>query len=449
MKTLTCAANYGDVRVYMGDSGVERLGGGRRTHWSGRRETVGRRKSFGDRSHTQSAGWPSPVEPVTVQGEKISFVSEIRRIELSNVYHLLTSHVVGDASASLQIRIQLYIGPISRLKSEQSKDSFLIPASALISLVCESFAEWWPLIKWTGPPRKGVQFQWSATPRQMPIFARCQLSKCESADTWPLRGPFWRIKWMESQGSTLHRPKQTLDNCKIAGWWRDVSYFIKCRNRAADDDVPRIYEPRSERMRRRFSLIVINILGFISCLGFSIVLTSAFPYLIKVWCHYPPTNPFNEISVTIQMDPSADKKFLGWVIAANPLGQLISSPLVGYVANRWKSVRLLCILTGILNVIGFALYASVGALPQPRKYWIIMARFIVGFAAGANSSTWIPWIIFCNVNLIFTGSVTLCIMYISKATTLAERTTFISMNAFVQTVGFILGPGLIQYFLKK
>ena len=89
------------------------------------------------------------------------------------------------------------------------------------------------------------------------------------------------------------------------------------------------------------------------------------------------------------MDPSADKKFLGWVIAANPLGQLISSPLVGYVANRWKSVRLLCILTGILNVIGFALYASVGALPQPRKYWIIMARFIVGFAAGANSSAWI------------------------------------------------------------
>ena len=46
------------------------------------------------------------------------------------------------------------------------------------------------------------------------------------------------------------------------------------------------------------------------------------------------------------MDPSADKRSLGLLIAANPVGQLISSPLFGYLANRSKSIRMLCIATG-------------------------------------------------------------------------------------------------------
>jgi ceroid-lipofuscinosis MFS transporter 7 len=77
-------------------------------------------------------------------------------------------------------------------------------------------------------------------------------------------------------------------------------------------------------------------------------------------------------------------------------------------------------MTGMLNMIGFVLYACLGDLPQPRKYWMIFARFIVGVAA---------------------GSVTLCITYISKATTAKERTTFIAINALVSTIGFIVGPG--------
>ena len=131
---------------------------------------------------------------------------------------------------------------------------------------------------------KGVQFQKSATPPKV-HFARCQLSKCERLRT---RDRSVVLLTDQMNGISRLHPHR-LDNCKwLAG---DVMFlFIKIRNRAADDDVPRIYEPRSERMRRRFSLIVINILGFISCLGFSIVLTSAFPYLVKVSCHYPLTN---------------------------------------------------------------------------------------------------------------------------------------------------------------
>ena len=46
------------------------------------------------------------------------------------------------------------------------------------------------------------------------------------------------------------------------------------------------------------------------------------------------------------------------------------------------------------------------------------------------------------------GSVTLCITYISKATTAKERTTFIAINALVSTIGFIVGPGYITAFVK-
>lgn len=88
------------------------------------------------------------------------------------------------------------------------------------------------------------------------------------------------------------------------------------------------------------------------------------------------------MSNKIQLDEDGDKRFLGWIIAANPLGQLISSPIVGWLGNKLGSVRWLCMLTGVLNLIGFVLYACLGALPQPRRYWMIVARFIVGIAAG-------------------------------------------------------------------
>ena len=86
--------------------------------------------------------------------------------------------------------------------------------------------------------------------------------------------------------------------------------------------------------------------------------------------------------MVLQIDADADKRVLGWVIAANPVGQLISSPIVGWLGNRFGSVRWLCMLTGVLNMIGFVLYACLGGLPQQRRYWMIFARFIVGIAAG-------------------------------------------------------------------
>lgn len=59
-------------------------------------------------------------------------------------------------------------------------------------------------------------------------------------------------------------------------------YSINRKEENAASDAANIFETRPERLRRRLSLVIINIVGFISTLGFSIVLTGAYPYLLQV-----------------------------------------------------------------------------------------------------------------------------------------------------------------------
>ena len=85
-----------------------------------------------------------------------------------------------------------------------------------------------------------------------------------------------------------------------------------------------------------------------------------------------------------QIDGEADKRFLGWVVAANPVGQLLSAPLVGWLSSRWNSVRWLCMATSLLNSVGFMIYASLSVMPGDQKYWMIFSRFIIGVAGGPH-----------------------------------------------------------------
>ena len=68
----------------------------------------------------------------------------------------------------------------------------------------------------------------------------------------------------------------------------------------------------------------------------------------------------------------------------------------------------LCRSAGLMNVLGFSLYASVGALPQPRRYFMVAARFIVGIAAGLCSS-----IRFCLLRF---GFCFVCLFFFSGST---------------------------------
>ena len=74
-----------------------------------------------------------------------------------------------------------------------------------------------------------------------------------------------------------------------------------------DDDLETVIE-RKERWR---SIYAIYFTMFLMSLGFSIIITGVWPYLHK-------------------LDKKASKEFMGYVVAANPLGQMLFSPLVGW-----------------------------------------------------------------------------------------------------------------------
>uniref|UniRef100_A0A8C9T445 Major facilitator superfamily domain containing 8 n=1 Tax=Scleropages formosus TaxID=113540 RepID=A0A8C9T445_SCLFO len=149
------------------------------------------------------------------------------------------------------------------------------------------------------------------------------------------------------------------------------------------------------------SIRVMYFTMFLSSVGFSIVITSVWPYLQKI-------------------DDSANGSFLGWVVAAYSLGQMVASPLFGLWSNRRpRREPLVCSI--LINVAANILYAYVHLPPSNRKYFMLIARVFVGFGAG-------------NVAVVRS--------YVAGATSLKERTSAMANMSAFQALGFILGPAL-------
>lgn len=140
---------------------------------------------------------------------------------------------------------------------------------------------------------------------------------------------------------------------------------------------------------------------FLSSVGFTIVITSLWPYLQRV-------------------DASADASFLGWVVAAYSLGQMIASPLFGLWSNhRPRREPLICSI--FINLSANIYYAYVYLPKTENKYHMLMSRAFVGFGAG-------------NVAVVRS--------YVAGATSLNERTGAMANMSACQALGFILGPAL-------
>ncbi|XP_036407861.1 major facilitator superfamily domain-containing protein 8 [Megalops cyprinoides] len=149
------------------------------------------------------------------------------------------------------------------------------------------------------------------------------------------------------------------------------------------------------------SIRVMYFTMFLSSVGFTIVITSIWPYLQKI-------------------DDSASASFLGWVVAAYSLGQMVASPLFGLWSNhRPRTEPLVCSI--VINVVANILYAYVYLLPSHNKYYMLVARAFVGFGAG-------------NVAVVRS--------YVAGATSLKERTSAMANMSACQALGFILGPAL-------
>ncbi|XP_055855340.1 major facilitator superfamily domain-containing protein 8 isoform X1 [Episyrphus balteatus] len=183
-------------------------------------------------------------------------------------------------------------------------------------------------------------------------------------------------------------------------WFRKIRESIKPSK--LPENVDDGLETLEEYNKRWVSVRVIYFTMFLMSLAFSIILTGVWPFLDK-------------------LDPKAGKEFMGLVVAANPLGQMIFSPLFGYWQNKSGTMRipLLCSLTTFS--VASAIYSSLELVPSHVKYWMLGSRFLIGVSS---------------------ANIAVCRSYLSSATRLSERTGAVSMISLAQVLGFIVGPAL-------
>ncbi|XP_037969233.2 major facilitator superfamily domain-containing protein 8 [Plutella xylostella] len=161
-------------------------------------------------------------------------------------------------------------------------------------------------------------------------------------------------------------------------------------------------ETLAERRQRWRSLYIIYFTMFQMSLGFSIVLTGVWPYLDK-------------------LEPGSSKEVLGVAVGMNPLGQLLFSPLLGLWANRAASPRAPIITSLLLFVVASVLYAELHLFRPHAKYWMLVARFLVGVSS---------------------ANIAVARAYMSAATLVEERTRAVAAGSLAQVLGFVVGPAL-------
>lgn len=163
-----------------------------------------------------------------------------------------------------------------------------------------------------------------------------------------------------------------------------------------------VLETADEKRARWRSVYIIYFTMFQMSLGFSIVLTGVWPYLDK-------------------LEPGSQKEILGVAVGANPLGQLLFSPLLGLWANRSGSARAPLLATLALFVLASALYSQLHLTRPHAKYWMVLARFLVGVSS---------------------ANIAVARSYLSAATLVSERTRAVAIVSLAQVLGFVVGPAL-------
>ena len=112
----------------------------------------------------------------------------------------------------------------------------------------------------------------------------------------------------------------------------------------------------------------------------------------------------------------APPSFLGLVVSFYSVGQLIGSPVAGWLNDRFDS-RSLLTLSSLIGLAASTFYAT--ALNQ---WWVLLSRVLTGISAGMEFTTELA--------------------FIARHTTTEERTTFLASVTAVNVLGFIMGPAL-------
>jgi ceroid-lipofuscinosis MFS transporter 7 len=72
---------------------------------------------------------------------------------------------------------------------------------------------------------------------------------------------------------------------------------------------------------------------------------------------------------------------MGFIVAANPLGQFIFSPVFGYWTNKAKSLRTPFVVSLIIFAIASGVYSCLDIVENHVKYYMAIARFFVGVSS--------------------------------------------------------------------
>ncbi|CAK5028793.1 unnamed protein product [Meloidogyne enterolobii] len=128
----------------------------------------------------------------------------------------------------------------------------------------------------------------------------------------------------------------------------------------------------------------------------------------------------------ITMDSSASENFYGYIVASYSLGQMIASPIVGYLSNRLKKIRHLLYIGIFLAFLGNALYLCVHLFPiEERKYALLIGRFVTGIGSS-------------NISLLKA--------YASSASTQRDRSRAIALVTGGVALGMTMGPAFQLLF---
>ncbi|KAM9237529.1 major facilitator superfamily domain-containing protein 8 isoform 6-T6 [Dugong dugon] len=131
-----------------------------------------------------------------------------------------------------------------------------------------------------------------------------------------------------------------------------------------------VIETEEHYKSRWRSIRILYLTMFLSSVAFSIVIMSIWPYLQKI-------------------DPTADASFLGWVIASFSIGQMVASPMFGLWSN-YRPRKEPLFVSIFISVAANCLYAYVHVPASHNKYYMLVARGLVGFGAANTDEVQIP-----------------------------------------------------------
>lgn len=126
----------------------------------------------------------------------------------------------------------------------------------------------------------------------------------------------------------------------------------------------------------------------------------------------------------LQIDQTADASFLGWVIASFSLGQMVASPIFGLWSN-YRPRKEPLIVSIFISVAANCLYAYVHVPASHNKYYMLVARGLVGFGAG---NMYVMYVWLCQIYIhpdingpLSPGVTPLIISYLTYRSLIADR----------------------------